>query len=798
MRPPSERPRHPARADPVLLAALGLAGGILLSDASGGDRRLWLALLGSSVAALAFIGWLWWHRPAGPVRSRLAGTMLCLALLVPGLLRGLSLHPESPKPLLARSEVLATVEGTLGTALMPAPRPRPESGALQQSRTSVRLNDLLVDAGQGPAAMDGSVLLLLPGGERFLPRGTRVQATGRARLPAGPRNPGQEDPRIRHRRNGIVFLLLVEHERSLLELEPAGSTSPAACIDRLRASLLRRLRRSLSPPAAALSAALLLGTRSDLDPGLKDAIRDTGTLHLFAISGLHVVLVIGAARALLGLLLAPTLADLLAVLLALLYAALAGAGSPILRAATGCAVFFLGRSLHRRPRVFTSLALAAMLLLLHDPAELFRPGFQLSFAAVAGLLLAEPTRRRRGLLGWALAALAVSICATLATAPLLLHHFGRFALPGPLLTVAVTPLFLASFAVILLHGFGAAALPPLLPLLAPLVEICCSALIQFFGLAAELIGRAAAWPRPSWPLTAGLLLSSGLLLRRRFVPALLALCCVLLLGAPGRSAPGQLEFWVLDVGHGQAVLLRSPGGRALLFDCGSRGQPEIGRRTVLPALDELGVRRIDTLVLSHSDADHLNGAADLIDAGRVDRLVHGRHGPLGYWERAVLESAGRRKTERQAAGRGLVLFDDEGLRVDVLVPDHDRPPASDNDDSLVLRARFAGRSILIPGDIESLGIRDLLRFEPDLRCEILVLPHHGNPQPLLAPLLHQLRPRFVLASRPAPFQTSLVPRLAEREGARLLTTAEGGALVVRIRTDGTIRADTFLELPAQQ
>ena len=805
MRPPTNGRKDLARSDPILLAALGLASGILLADRLA-DASAFCLLLCACLTACAVAGRWWWRSSPGPRRTRLTILLPCLAMLAPGLIRGRDLHSPTRHPLGgletaasgARPKLLATVEGTLRTALMPAPRQPAEGGAEPRHRTTFRLGDLTLDAGLGPRAVGGGMLVLLPAGDRFLTRGTRIRVTGCVSPPEAPRNPGQADPRDRHRRDGIVLLLSVEDQRGIHELRSAGCWSPAAWMDRLRVGLLERLRDRLSPQASALSAALLLGFRNDLDPGLKDAIQKTGTLHLFAISGLHVALVIGVGRALIGLLLGPTLADLLAVVLALVYAALAGAGSPILRAATGCAVFFLGRCLQRRPRAFSSLSVAAMLLLLHDPGELFRPGFQLSFTAVAGLLISEPAGRRRGVTGLVRSALFVSVSASLATAPLLLHHFGRFALLGPLLTVLVTPLFLVSFAVILMHGWLCAACVPLARLAAPLVEVCCRALIRFFGVSADLSGGATAWQRPDWTITFGLLLVSGLILRRSTLPAVLVLGCVLLIGSPGRPSRGPLELWVFDVGHGQAVLLRSPDGQVLLFDCGSRGQPEIGRRTLLPALDHLGVRRIDTLVLSHSDADHLNGAVDLIEAGRVNRLVHGRIGPLGYWERAVLDAADRAGIDRRVAGRGTLLLDGPELRVEVLAPAPNRPPASDNDDSLVLLATFANRSILIPGDIESVGIGNLLELEPKLHCDVLVLPHHGNLQPLLSPLFHRLRPGWALASRPVPFPTPLVPRLAHRFGARLISTADSGAICVRIRTDGTIRADAFMETPTEQ
>ncbi|MBI4879409.1 MAG: DNA internalization-related competence protein ComEC/Rec2 [Planctomycetes bacterium] len=667
-------------------------------------------------------------------------------------------------------------------------------------RSALLLEECAVAAGGPCFRPRGRVRVLVPPGDLLIETGSRVRVTGSLIAATGPRNPGGADERRLRRRQGIAAVLGAASAAAIGVLAAPPPWSPFVLIDRARAAVLSLLGQSLSPRAAALSAALLLGFRESLDPALKDAVARTGTAHLLAISGLHIVILIGALRAVLGLLMRPLPADLLAVAAALFYAALAGAESPVLRAAVGCAVLFGGRCLGRRPRPFASLAFAATVILLLDPADLFRPGFQLSFAAVAALSLpgrrewTEALPRERGVWGRTRAALAVSLRAAIGTGPIVAHHFGTVAPLGPLFTVAVTPLFLAAFGACVLHGLFGLAGASMAALLAAPADALCALLATAFVAAREVPGAAFCIMRPGLLAASALTAAAFLALARRFAAAAVLLALALAWNQSARSKPAAHEAWTFDVGHGQAVLLRSPQGAVVLVDCGSRGAPDVGRRTILPALDALGVARIDLLVLSHADADHVNGAPHLLAARRVREVVLGC-GAGGAAFSDLAAAAARNGVPCRTARRGDVLLDEGagGLELRVLAPAGVRSDRSDNDGSLVLCARVAGRSILLPGDIQSAGIRDLLASGEDLAADVLLLPHHGNRDPWTGPLLHAAAPALAIASRADGFRDQTVPLLAQRSGAEMHSTASSGAVLVRIRSDSTMRAEGYLE-----
>lgn len=770
--------RESMRTGPWVWAALGTVGGVIVCDSSPAWAP-WIAVAAGLVALHSMI------------RRNLGCRLPLAAFLALGAARG---FPDAgPVPVrigdAARGGPTVVVDGTVKRALLP-------SVGLTGAGRWCELERATLTDGRGVRPVRGRVRCRLPDGPESVVRGSRVRARGHLFTARRARNPGEPDGPRRWRREGVAAGLDVP-TAGLLELRaPAPPHDLRARIDRGRVTVLERFRDALPPRTAGLAAALVLGVRSGLDPALREAVAGTGTAHLLAISGLHLALLVGLARALAGVLVRPNAADLGAASLAIAYAAFAGAAAPVLRATVGAVVLHLGRAAGRRSGRFEPLAIAAILLLLFDPAELFRPGFQLSFAAVAALLAGPPARRdptpaRRFLIE----PLLLSARAVLATTPLVLFHFGRISPLGPLVTLVVTPLFLTTF----FASIGVACLGG--GVTEGLLRISATAFAAILQSSATLPGAEWTVPRPG-PLVAGalggvvaLLLLPVAARRRRLALPLVALA---LAGqATERRPPPHPELWLLDVGHGQAALLRTPSGRSVLFDCGSRGRDDVGPRLVLPALDAIGVGRIDVAVVSHADADHLNGLAALLAAGRVATVVSGPRIGETATARGVIEAARRADVPWREIGRGDAIPGlGSGLSIRVLAPTDDSLP-SENDDSVVLDVRAGSVRILLPGDVEADGIRRLLRLQPDLRSDVLVLPHHGQPEPALGPLLARTRPRLVLASRRGPLSDG-VRRQIERVGAETSSTADGGAVRVRLRTDGKIRADSFAQETSSQ
>jgi len=259
----------------------------------------------------------------------------------------------------------------------------------------------------------------------------------------------------------------------------------------------------------------------------------------------------------------------------------------------------------------------------------------------------------------------------------------------------------------------------------------------------------------------------------------------------GNTFRPDLVVTCLDVAHGQAVLIQPPGRTNILFDCGSLHRGDPGGQIVNPALDYLGVTRLDAAVVSHSDVDHLNGLVEVARRFPIDRVYVGREFPdkAGTWGAAMYlaEQLSRMRIPIEAAPRR--LYEDARCRISVLWPlDEDAEALSENDRSLVCLVECAGRRVLICSDIEEAAQRRVTELYPDLRADIVVTPHHKADFASGGGFLKRMGgPVFIRSGGRAPFEKPPAPP----EGAILMHTAECGAVTVRIDREGRVTKKGF-------
>ncbi|MDG9923975.1 MULTISPECIES: DNA internalization-related competence protein ComEC/Rec2 [unclassified Pseudomonas] len=560
--------------------------------------------------------------------------------------------------------------------------------------------------------------------------------------------------------------------------ERLGTASgPAAWRDELR-------QRLLSVEAHGRSgglAALVLGDDSGLSRADWKVLQDTGTVHLLVISGQHVALlaavlyglVAGLARLGLWPRLLPWLpwACGLAFAGALGYGLLAGFEVPVRRACVMVALVLLWRLRFRHLGLWWPLVLAFILVLLVEPLASPQAGFWLSFGAVA--VLVWVFGGRLGAWSWWRVWWRAQWTLALGLLPLFFALGLPLSLSGPLANLVAVPW--VSLLVVPLALLGTLLLPVpwlgegLLWLAGGLLEI----LLQLLAWIAALL---PAWLPTALPLWCWLLGSLGVLLC--LAPAgvpLRALGLVMLLAfvAPPREriAPGQAEIWQLDVGQGLAVLVRTRE-HALLYDAGPRfGDFDLGERVVLPSLRQLGVSRLDLMLLSHADSDHAGGAEALARVLPIDRVLSGEAIalPASLAAQPCIDGAswrwdGVRFTTWRWAGAG------EG-----------------NPASCLLKVEAAGERLLLTGDIDEATETALLASGRDLRAEWLQVPHHGSRSSSSAAFLDAVAPRAALLSRGwhNPFghpHPRVLARYRERD-ISLYDSAERGAVRLLLGED---------------
>jgi competence protein ComEC len=589
------------------------------------------------------------------------------------------------------------------------------------------------------------------GPDTRLAAGQRWRFGARLRRPHGLANP-----------HGFDFeLWLFERGLGATGSVRATAAQPAELLRSDAAQPVERARQRISDAiaaqvrdvrAAGVLAALAVGDQSAIERNDWDLFRDTGVAHLMSISGLHVTMFAWLARALVGALwrrsrrlvhavATPHAARWGGLAAATAYALLAGWGVPAQRTLWMLATAALLATLGLRWPWPLVLLLAAVVVAAIDPWALLQPGFWLSFVAVGLLLFAAPPPRdtparvslpqRLGRL--MRGGLRTQVVATLGLAPLTLLFFQQVSLVGfvanlvaiPLVTLLITPL---------------ALLGALWPMLWTAGAVSVQTLSAFL---AALAGPQAVWSAavaPPWAqalgLLGGVLLVAPLPWRVRTLAALMLL--PLLLPTPPRPAPGQFELVALDVGQGSAVLLRTHA-HLLVYDTGPRyGEADAGERVLLPLLRARGERRVDLLVLSHGDGDHIGGAASLLAALPVAQITSSL--PADH---PLLRGATPHR--RCTAGERWVW---DGVAFEWLHPaaDGEARATTPNALSCVLRVHdAAGRVALLTGDIEAAQEAALVeRVGDKLRADVLLVPHHGSRTSSSAAFVAAVAPRFAV------------------------------------------------------
>jgi len=605
--------------------------------------------------------------------------------------------------------------------------------------------------------------------------------TTRLRAPRGLRNPGWFDGEKRAVAQRVAAVGYVRSAEPVVRIEAGRG------VDRWRERVATRIDTVVARDSARYVRALAIGDTRGLGDLDWEALRATGLTHLVAISGFHVGMV-GGFFALVATgvwwclpwwgrwLPRPQAAAMVALLASTVYAAVAGWELPTVRTVLMIGVVVVARLARRHLRIADALAYAAIAVVLVDPMSVLSAGFWLSFAGVAWLVWCLPDARELSKLRGLLASQWV---ATIGLLPLTVILFGQASLAGPVANLVAIPWWSLVVVPLALVGTGLEAIHSgagdwawrsaawAFDLSWPLFEWLAASPISLWWL-----------PEPHWLALPLALLAAFWMLLPRGVPGkwLAALLWLPLLW-PDRQLPrdGEVELVVFDVGQGLSVLIRT-AQHAVLYDTGP-AVPEAydaGERVVVPALQALGVRRLDAIVVSHGDADHAGGF------GAVQRRFAAPVVFAPQWDRVP----GASPCLMGSAWRM------DGVTFRFLHPDV-HFPAFRNPSSCVLRIETVHGAALLPGDIDGLVERLLLRRDASaLAADVVIAAHHGSRS--------SSDPAFVRASGAAVAMMSAghgnrfghphdeVVERWSKAGAAVGSTAGGGATRFRLQAGGLV------------
>ncbi|MFO0899462.1 MAG: ComEC/Rec2 family competence protein [Pirellulales bacterium] len=780
------------------LGALGLAGGIGLAVWAIGTRKF----SNAAGAAPLLLGWAalgagwhhaWWNLYAADEVARFARL------------------DQAP----------ACVEAVVVAAprLIPAPRTPALGSPPRGDRTRAIVELVAVRDGDHWRSASGRTTLLVEGHLLGYGAGDRVRIVGQLARPLPPDNPGEFDFARHQRGDRLLTVLRCETPDCVKKLATGSSWSLRRLLDNLRAAGDRDLHRYVTASQLPVAQALLLGQREAIEPDEVDAYMETGSIHLLSISGLHVGILAAALLSLLRLGWLPRRTALASVaLLTAAYVLVSGAEPPAVRAAVLVALLCGGQWLGRANVGFNALSAAALLVLALNPADLFRVGPQLSFMAVATMgwwyrwsrastdedgealeRLVERARPwpqraalRAGRWFWHLTLVGVAIWAV--SLPLTMAHFHLLSLSSiplnPLLWIPSTVALLAGFGVLLFGWF----LPPLALVCGWLCSAGLSVMDGAIAVARELpsshfwvAGPATWWLLGFYGLLGAWLAWPRLRLPPRWSAAVLVLWCAAGAVAPslaGEREP-QLRLTFVSVGHGCGALLELPDGQNVLYDAGALGSPQGAARSIADCLWSRGITHLDAVIVSHADADHFNALPELVERFSIG-VVYTTPYTLdsdSSLAQAVFQVVREVGVPVRSMWSGDKLRVGGECRVEALHPLEREAYTTDNASSLVLSIEYAGRRLLLPGDLEAEGMRDLLAEAP-LDCDLVMAPHHGSPNSNPPNFLAWSDPEHVVISGGRGRDLEGAQTAFRGTTRRVWHTARDGAVTAVVRRSG--------------
>jgi competence protein ComEC len=660
-----------------------------------------------------------------------------------------------------------------------------------------------------------------------LKTGDYIQAYCRLNKFDGATNPGEFDIAAYMARKGVFVACTVE-SREAIEFLRSGQAGLLKRIGtRLRFSAMQRLSGELPNDSIerGLIEALLLGSRSKISSEVYRAFGETGLLHFISLSGMHLGIIAGIAWRLSGMFgLMKRGQAAVCIIAVIVFVLTVPPRDPTIRAAIIIIVYCVPFFFRRRSNSLNSLSLAAIILLLARPTGLFEAGWQLSFASVLGILafcrrfhlflyekitghslsgdLMKPFYGIVPRPGPAILALfTTGLSAWMGSAGVLLYHFYTI---NPLASVW-TALTFPFVAMILTFGFLKILLSFILPTIAGLLGVFASFLtgvliwiVEFIArlnISEILIGHTSIW---LIILYYAFVLFTGFFYFNR--PALKRVICVasasfilmyLVVVKWEGTYGGDLTITALDVGHGQALVANLPGGVNMLFDAGSLSRNDIGTRVVAPYLRYKGISKLDAVVISHGDIDHINGLPEVAANTRTKAI---------YASNAFFKD--NRPTKKFLLDElpQIVEFNNVpqkfgSSKLTVLWPTPDfwgDNTISDNDKSIVTLLEYAGMRILLCSDIEKFAQAELMRLYPDLKADVMLAPHHGSVKTLERSFVNAVEPNVVISScTRTSYEKGQVVR--QQAGFKTYYTGRDGAISVRITKKGTIDVDTYVK-----
>lgn len=634
--------------------------------------------------------------------------------------------------------------------------------------------------------------------------GNAIRAAGELSFFQNARNPGNFDQKLYYQRQDIHGSAWAKE----VEVVDDSIWKIRDWLSEFRSQWKKALIQAMGEKDGNVLSAMLLGEKSEMDPDTKELYQVSGIGHILAISGLHLSFIgIGAYRIFRRMTGSYTAGGIAGILLLVLYVMMIGVTISAVRALV-MFLFRVGADMtgrHYDPP--TALAAAAAAVLLWRPLSLYDGGFWLSFGAVFAMIIVLPIFKGLPVQGfWA------SVSINLTILPVMLFYFFEFPPYSLLLNLFVIPLMSAMLFLGLLGSAAYAAGIPIAvfglricKVILWLYEKCCEIGMGIPG-ARMIAGKPRLWQIAAYYI----LLAAALVFLRRLrrkeikkasgmetagrirIMPLLALAAGIFILTFRFGEEGRLSVTILDVGQGDGIFIQGPAGGTYLIDGGSSDIKKVGQYRIEPFLKSRGVGRLDYVLISHGDSDHMNGVADLIERRKIGIEIGTLVLPMQEaWDEALCSLA---DMARQAGIQVAAIGPGQGIQEKEAALSCIQPAKGDeiqpgNEASMVLALSSGEFDMLLSGDVEGKGeellTERLTKTEQARTWEVLKVAHHGSRNSTSERFLQSVQPAFAIISAGEqnryehPHQETLV-RLKER-GIKIYSTQDKGAVMIEVK-----------------
>lgn len=650
-----------------------------------------------------------------------------------------------------------------------------------------------------------------------LSRGDTLELKSFLSTPKPPTNPGAFDfPRYLWQQY-TEFQVMGEGINTIQVVE-TSSVFGWKGITYIRNLLENRIDQIFSTDNSGLMKGMLIGEQQEVSVELENIYRDTGIIHILAISGTHVLLVIGALVLVLRMF-RITLERTYEVVLLFLpfYMILTGLSPSVVRASLMGIIYLIARRLHYQYSALHSISLVFILTTLLKPRLIFAVGFQLSFVVTLGLILCtQPFSNQlkkyfQRLPNKLISAFSFTFVAQIFAFPILVMTFYQF----PLASIPINLLLMPVYALIIPWGYLSMVLAVFWPHLGKIIAYPLDGILAVIHLFLQQIVKLSYSvlsfkPLPTWWWGIYILLSILILVPlhlKRFWKIGITLLCVILISMPFLLSwfDSSIRVTFLDVGQGDSIVIQGPRNQTILIDGGGEGYVfpnkewqkrrnpyDVGKNVVIPALRSLGINEINWLVISHGDSDHIGGLLEVVRQIPIKNVLINGVQATTELEKELQYLIEEANIPVYIATKGPWLKWQGDIMWEVLNPSHDSSFSSvnDNDESVVLLLSAYNRKVLFTGDLEENGEIRILEDVHNMNIDVLKVGHHGSKTSTSDLLLESTLPKVAVISvggtnRYGHPNAVVLDRLVKKQ-VEVYRTDHHGAITFTIHSDGVM------------